>query len=145
MVLVSLNLKSPEQMTLIKVLPLNLFVFYKFYSALDSEYEPPSDVLAHTVDNLWIKVYGPESVCVCVCVCVYVCVCVCVGLTCCFGFRTGAGWHTCSCAEPLTQVRWIVGVCSVLGGHVMATITTWHLFQRDMILGEVEKKRRQIS
>ncbi len=39
--------------------------FYKFYSALDSEYEPPSDVLAHTVDNLWIKVYGPKSVCVC--------------------------------------------------------------------------------
>ncbi len=71
MVLVSLNLKSPEQMTLIKVLPLNLFVFYKFYSALDSEYEPPSDVLAHTVDNLWIKVYGPESMCVCVCVCVW--------------------------------------------------------------------------
>lgn len=71
--------------------------FYKFYSALDSEYEPPSDVLAHTVDNLWIKVYGPKSMCVCVSVC--------AGLTCSFGFRAGTGWHTRSCAEPLTQVR----------------------------------------
>lgn len=41
MVLVSLNLKSPEQMMLIKVLPLNLFIFINFTAPLTQSMNLP--------------------------------------------------------------------------------------------------------